>query len=138
MTRSNRQQVGYVRKFETMGMVDGPGIRTIAFLSGCPLRCLFCHNPDMWGHVPEDEITVQELIDKLKRYKPYYGDTGGVTFCGGEPLNQPEFLYEAMKACQEEGIHTVLDTSGFGRPNTFDKILSVTDLVLYDIKGVAR
>ncbi|NMB18502.1 MAG: pyruvate formate lyase-activating protein [Erysipelothrix sp.] len=137
MTRSNRQQVGYVRKFETMGMVDGPGIRTIAFLSGCPLRCLFCHNPDMWGHVPEDEITVQELIDKLKRYKPYYGDTGGVTFCGGEPLNQPEFLYEAMKACQEEGIHTVLDTSGFGRPNTFDKILSVTDLVLYDIKGVA-
>jgi len=137
MTRSNRQQVGYVRKFETMGMVDGPGIRTIAFLSGCPLRCLFCHNPDMWGHVPEDEITVQELIDKLKRYKPYYGDTGGVTFCGGEPLNQPEFLYEAMKACQEEGIHTVLDTSGFGRPNTFEKILSVTDLVLYDIKGVA-
>lgn len=137
MTRSNREQVGYVRKFETMGMVDGPGIRTIAFLSGCPLRCLFCHNPDMWGHVPEDEITVQELIDKLKRYKPYYGDTGGVTFCGGEPLNQPEFLYEAMKACQEEGIHTVLDTSGFGRPNTFDKILSVTDLVLYDIKGVA-
>ena len=137
MTRSNRQQVGYVRKFETMGMVDGPGIRTIAFLSGCPLRCLFCHNPDMWGHVPEDEITVQDLIDKLKRYKPYYGDTGGVTFCGGEPLNQPEFLYEAMKACQEEGIHTVLDTSGFGRPNTFEKILSVTDLVLYDIKGVA-
>lgn len=136
MTLSNREQVGYVRKYETMGMVDGPGIRTIAFLSGCPLRCKFCHNPDMWGHAPEDQTTVQELVDKLKRFKPYYGDTGGVTFCGGEPLNQPEFLYQAMKACKEEGIGTVLDTSGFGRADTFEDILSVTDVVLYDIKGL--
>lgn len=83
MTLSNRDQIGYVRKLETMGMVDGPGIRTIAFLSGCPLRCKFCHNPDMWGHVPEDKTTVQALVDKLKRYKPYYQNTGGVTFCGG-------------------------------------------------------
>ncbi len=136
MTLSNRDQVGYVRKLESMGMVDGPGIRTIAFLSGCPLRCKFCHNPDMWGHVPEDQTTVEELVAKLKRFKPYYKDTGGVTFCGGEPLNQPEFLYEAMKACHEEGISTVLDTSGFGRPDSFEKILSVTDLILYDIKGL--
>lgn len=136
MTRSNREQTGYVRKLETMGMVDGPGIRTIAFLSGCPLRCLFCHNPDMWTTDEEDKTTVAELVAKLKRYKPYYGDTGGVTFCGGEPLNQPDFLYEAMKACHEEGINTVLDTSGFGRADKFDKILSVTDLILYDIKGL--
>lgn len=136
MMQSNRQQVGYVRKLETMGMVDGPGIRTIAFLSGCPLRCLFCHNPDMWKTDEKDKTTVEELVNKLKRYKPYYGDTGGVTFCGGEPLNQPNFLYHAMKACKEEGIHTVLDTSGFGRPDKFDDILSVTDLILYDIKGL--
>lgn len=136
MNRSNRDQVGYVRKLETMGMVDGPGIRTIAFLSGCPLRCLFCHNPDMWKSDPADKTTVEELITKLKRYKPYYGKDGGVTFCGGEPLYQPEFLYESMKACKEEGIHTVLDTSGFGRVDTFDDILSVTDLILYDIKGL--
>ncbi|CAM3707565.1 pyruvate formate-lyase-activating protein [Erysipelothrix urinaevulpis] len=136
MKLSNRQQIGYVRKLETMGMVDGPGIRTIAFLSGCPLRCLFCHNPDMWKTDEKDKTTVDELVNKLKRYKPYYGETGGVTFCGGEPLNQPDFLYEAMKACKEEGIHTVLDTSGFGRPDKFDDILSVTDLILYDIKGL--
>lgn len=136
MKQSNREQIGYIRKLETMGMVDGPGVRTIAFLSGCPLRCLFCHNPDMWKTDPKDSTTVGDLIEKLKRYKPYYRDNGGVTFCGGEPLNQPEFLYEAMKACKEEGIHTVLDTSGFGRPDTFEKILSVTDLILYDIKGL--
>ena len=136
MKLANREQTGYVRKLETMGMVDGPGIRTIAFLSGCPLRCLFCHNPDMWKSDPADKTTVGELVAKLKRYKPYYKDSGGVTFCGGEPLNQPEFLYEAMKACKEEGIHTVLDTSGFGRIDTFEDILSVTDLVLYDIKGL--
>ncbi|NLW15442.1 MAG: pyruvate formate lyase-activating protein [Erysipelothrix sp.] len=136
MRLSNREQIGYVRKLETMGMVDGPGIRTIAFLSGCPLRCLFCHNPDMWEHTQEDETTVEALVNKLKRYKPYYKDTGGVTFCGGEPLNQPKFLYEAMKACKEEGINTVLDTSGFGNVKSFDDILSVTDLILYDIKGL--
>ena len=134
MKQSSR--TGYIRKFETMGMVDGPGIRTIAFLSGCPLRCLFCHNPDMWKTDPKDAITVDELVDKLKRYKPYYGEEGGVTFCGGEPLNQPEFLYEAMKACKAEGISTCLDTSGFGRSDTFDDILSVTDTILYDIKGL--
>ncbi|WZU01666.1 radical SAM protein [Erysipelothrix sp. D19-032] len=70
----------------------------------------------MWKTDPKDAITVDELVDKLKRYKPYYGEEGGVTFCGGEPLNQPEFLYEAMKACKVEGIGTCLDTSGFGRP----------------------
>lgn len=136
MKLSNRNQIGYVRKLETMGMVDGPGIRTIVFLSGCPLRCLFCHNPDMWKTDPADATTVDELIKKLKRYKPYYRETGGVTFCGGEPLNQPEFLVEAMRACKEEGINTVLDTSGFGRVDTFDEILEVTDLILYDIKGL--
>lgn len=136
MRKSNRDQIGYVRKLETMGMVDGPGIRTVVFLSGCPLRCLFCHNPDMWTTDPEDEITVDKLVEKLKRYKPYYGEHGGVTFCGGEPLNQPDFLYEAMLACKEEGINTVLDTSGFGRPDKFEDILSVTDLILYDIKGL--
>lgn len=127
---------GYIRKVETMGMVDGPGVRTILFLSGCPLRCLFCHNPDMWKSQESDKITVEEVIAKLKRFQPYYGKDGGVTFCGGEPLSQPEFLYAMMKRCKEEGISTCLDTSGYGRTDTFDDILSVTDVVLYDIKGL--
>ncbi len=133
MTQS---RVGYVRKIESMGMVDGPGIRTIVFLSGCPLRCLFCHNPDMWKTEKEDAITVEDLMKKLKRYQPYYGLEGGVTFCGGEPLNQPEFLSDMMKACKEAGITTCLDTSGFGRQDTFDDILKYTDTLLYDIKGL--
>lgn len=131
-----QSRVGYVRKLETMGMVDGPGIRTIVFLSGCPLRCLFCHNPDMWKTDKADAISVDDLMKKLKRYQPYFGETGGVTFCGGEPLNQPEFLIDMMKACKEAGISTCLDTSGFGRVDTFDAILENTDTILYDIKGL--
>lgn len=119
-----------------MGMVDGPGVRTILFLSGCPLRCLFCHNPDMWTTKAGDQISVDEVIAKLKRYKPYYGKDGGVTFCGGEPLTQPKFLIALMKRCKEEGISTCLDTSGYGQVDTFDEILSLTDVILYDIKGL--
>lgn len=134
MTQSSIE--GYISKIETMGMVDGPGVRTILFLSGCPLRCLFCHNPDMWSTKEENKTSVEEVMKKLRRFKPYYGQEGGVTFCGGEPLAQPKFLLGMMKACKAEGISTCLDTSGFGTPSTFDEILDYTDVILYDIKGL--
>lgn len=127
---------GYVRKIETMGMLDGPGVRTVVFFSGCPLRCSYCHNPDMWKTQEKDEMTVDELMHKLKRLKPYYGKYGGVTFCGGEALSQPEFLIELLKECKKEGIHTALDTSGFGNEKYYDEILSLVDLILYDLKEV--
>jgi pyruvate formate lyase activating enzyme len=125
---------GYIRKIETMGMLDGPGIRTVVFLSGCPLRCSYCHNPDMWQINEKDSYSVEELINRVKRLKPYYGNDGGVTFCGGEPLTQPEFLIELMNACKQEGINIALDTSGYGEVSYFDEILALVDLVLFDLK----
>lgn len=125
---------GRIAELQTLGLLDGPGIRTVVFLQGCPLRCLYCHNPEMQemgGKVKE--YTPEELVAFLKRYKPYYKDTGGVTFSGGEPLLQREFLLEALKLCKKEGINTCLDTSGFGVD--YDEILDYTDLVIMDIKA---
>lgn len=136
MTQSKK---GYISKIETMGMVDGPGVRTIVFLSGCPLRCLYCHNPDFWQlKVNSEEMDVETLVNRLKRLKPYYGDKGGVTACGGEPLFQSPFLIELFKRCKEEGINTCLDTSGFGNPKYFDEVLTYTDTILYDIKAIEK
>lgn len=129
-----QSKTGYVRKIESLGMLDGPGVRTVVFLSGCPLRCSYCHNPDMWKAKASDKITVTELISKLERFKPYYGKKGGVTFCGGEPLSQPQFLIEALKASRNAGINVALDTSGFGDKQYFDEILSLVDLVIFDLK----
>ncbi len=123
-----------VHSIETMGLVDGPGIRTVIFLQGCKLRCLYCHNPDTWNTDGGKEMTVEELIKVVKRYKVYYKSTGGVTVSGGEPLLQPEFLLEFFKACKKEGIHTTLDTAGHGFGD-YDEILKYTDLVLLDIKA---
>ena len=125
---------GRIAEIQTLGLLDGPGIRTVVFLQGCPLRCLYCHNPemqDMDGDIKE--YTPEELVTFLKRYKPYYKDNGGVTFSGGEPLTQRDFLLETLKLCKQEGIHTCLDTSGFGV--NYDEILDYTDLVIMDIKA---
>lgn len=127
---------GFVSKIETFATADGPGIRTVVFLSGCTLRCLYCHNPDMWKVNQQNEISVDDLMKKIVRMKPYFKHGGGVSFCGGEPLYQDKFLLEMLKACKKEGIHTVLDTAGVGNPDTFDAILEFTDLILLDIKGV--
>lgn len=126
---------GRIHSVESMGLVDGPGIRTVVFLQGCGLRCQYCHNPDTWecGAVAAKEMTPEELVAKLRRFKSYYGATGGVTFSGGEPLLQPEFLAQALELCQKEGIHTCLDTAGCGLGD-YERILSHTDLVLLDIK----
>ena len=128
---------GSIDSVETMGLVDGPGIRYVVFLQGCKLRCLFCHNPETWKMEEKNMTTVEELIDKIKRYKNYFGKEGGVTFSGGDPLCQPEFLLECLKQCKQEGIHTCLDTSGVGcNKELYPEILSYTDLVILDIKAV--
>lgn len=117
-----------------MGLLDGPGVRTVVFLQGCKLRCLYCHNPDTWLMGGGNQVEAQELVRKVKRYRPYFERSGGgVTFSGGEPLLQPEFLTESMKLCKEAGIHTALDTAGYGF-GEYEEILSYTDLVLFDIK----
>lgn len=127
---------GNIHSIESMGLVDGPGIRTVVFFQGCSLRCKFCHNPDTWNFNEGIKISTQELITKIKRYKPYFErSSGGVTFSGGEPLMQPEFLLEMLKLCKASGINTCLDTAGVGFGN-YKEILKYTDLILYDIKHI--
>lgn len=92
-----------------MGLVDGPGVRSVVFLSGCLLRCRYCHNPDTWKEGTGTRISPQKLVDKLRRFMPYYRSGGGVTFSGGEPLLQPEFLGEALMLARQAGIHTCID-----------------------------
>jgi len=130
------QSRGFVSKIETFATADGPGVRTVIFLSGCTLRCVYCHNPDMWEDKAGTSYSVDELMKVIRRMKPYFKDGGGVSFCGGEPLFQSKFLLEMLKACKAEGIHTVLDTAGVGQVSSFDEILKYVDLVLFDIKGI--
>nr|Q46267.1 RecName: Full=Pyruvate formate-lyase-activating enzyme; Short=PFL-activating enzyme; AltName: Full=Formate-C-acetyltransferase-activating enzyme [Clostridium pasteurianum]CAA63749.1 pyruvate-formate-lyase-activating enzyme [Clostridium pasteurianum] len=128
--------MGRIHSIESMGLVDGPGIRTVVFFQGCGLRCSYCHNPDTWNMAGGKELTAEELLKKLLRFKPYFDRSGGgVTFSGGEVLLQPEFLIDILKLCKEQGIHTAIDTAGYGYGN-YEEILKHTDLVLLDIKHV--
>lgn len=130
---------GRIHSIETMGLLDGPGIRTVFFLQGCPLRCSYCHNPDTQRIAGGNEMTSEEIVQTAKRYLPYYRHSGGgVTFSGGEPLLQGAFLLETLKLLKMEGIHTALDTSGFGQEKYFDEILELVDVVLLDIKHFDR
>lgn len=131
----NQFKIGFINKIETFATVDGPGIRTLFFLSGCPLRCLYCHNPETWQQESGIQMDTLKLLNLVKRYKPYYGDMGGVTFSGGEPLMQATYLNESLKMLKEAGINTCLDTSGYSRSPLLPEILSHTDLVIYDIKA---
>lgn len=126
---------GRIHSIETMGLLDGPGIRTIVFLQGCPLRCQYCHNPDTQNMKSGQITTPEDLVRMAKRYKPYFDRSGGgVTFSGGEPLAQGKFLLESLKLMKQAGIHTAIDTSGYGENQYFDEILHHTDYVLLDIK----
>ena len=130
--------LGRIRSIEAMGLVDGPGIRTVIFLQGCHLRCKFCHNPESWALGGGEEADVETLFRKILRFRPYFQRSGGgVTFSGGEPLLQPGFLLEMLKRCKEEGIHTCIDTAGVGL-GQYDEILRYTDLVLYDVKAITE
>lgn len=131
---------GIIHSIETMGLVDGPGIRVVVFMQGCALRCQYCHNPDTWSQRGEEslEFTPEELVKKIARFRPYFEKSGGgVTFSGGDPLRQPEFLKETLRLCKEEGIHTTLDTSGVGFGN-YEEILKYVDLVLFDVKHLTE
>ncbi|NLM05189.1 MAG: pyruvate formate lyase-activating protein [Clostridiales bacterium] len=128
--------MGQIHSIESMGLNDGPGIRTVVFFQGCRLRCIYCHNPDTIPFNKGMEITLEQLINKIIRFKPYFETSnGGVTCSGGEPLLQAEFLIEFLKLCKKNHIHTTLDTTGFG-VGRYDEILKYTDLVLLDIKHV--
>jgi pyruvate formate lyase activating enzyme len=130
--------VGRIHSIETMGLVDGPGVRVVVFLQGCSLRCKFCHNPDTWALNEGREYSPEEILKIVSRFKPYFiNNGGGVTFSGGEPLKQPEFLIEALKLCKNAGINTCIDTAGYGF-GEYDEILKYTDLVLFDIKHFTR
>ena len=117
-------------------MVDGPGIRSVFFFSGCPLRCLYCHNPDTWAPKSGTEYTVERLLERVVRYDAFRkASNGGVTITGGEPFMQPSFLIEFLKGCKAHGIHTALDTSGFTTPQVAKAALEHVDLLLLDIKA---
>ena len=123
-----------VHSYESFGAVDGPGIRLVVFLQGCPLRCLFCHNPDAWDPCGGTETPVEEIVRRARRMRPYFGEDGGVTFSGGEPLLQAAAVLEATRALQAEGIHVALDTSGaLDTPEALE-LLDAVDLVLLDVK----
>ena len=130
---------GYIHSIETMGLVDGPGIRVVVFMQGCPLRCLFCHNPDTWLPKSKNKMTSQEVVDLVRKYRPYIEQGGGVTFSGGEPLLQSAFLLDMLKLCKKAGINTCIDTSGTGYSKKYlDEILKYTDLVILDIKAIDK
>ncbi len=126
--------IGRLHSFQSLGTVDGPGVRSVAFLAGCPLRCGCCHNPDTWETTGGEEITAEALVRKIERFREYFGEKGGVTLSGGEPLLQAAFAKEVFTLCRERGINTCLDTSGCLFDKNVDALLSVTDRVLLDIK----
>jgi len=128
---------GFIHSIETMGLVDGPGVRIVIFMQGCPLRCLFCHNPETWEKSSKIKTTSKAIVDEVRKYRPYIEKDGGVTFSGGEPLLQSDFLLEMLKMCKKAGIHTCIDTSGTGYDKKYlDEILRYTDLVILDIKAI--
>ena len=132
--------IGKIHSIETFGTVDGPGVRFVVFFQGCPMRCIYCHNPDTWdvSHA-KLEFSAEELLKKMTRNMPFY-KTGGITATGGEPLMQIDFLTELFSLAKEQGIHTCLDTSGIyfdeNKRVKFDALMSVTDLIMLDIKHI--
>ena len=126
--------MGFVNSFQSLGAVDGPGIRFVVFLQGCNLRCGCCHNPDTHSLTGKKEYTAEQIVSQVKRYKEYFGKEGGITLSGGEPLLQPDFAYEIFSLAHKEGINTCLDTSGSILNDKIKRLLSETDRVLLDIK----
>ena len=125
---------GRVHSIQSLGAVDGPGVRFVLFMQGCPLRCGCCHNPDTWEFKGGEEWTAEQIVSKTERFKEYFGKEGGITISGGEPLLQAEFAEKVFSLCKEKGINTCLDTSGCVLNVQVEKLLSVTDRVLLDVK----
>ena len=131
--------LGNIHSVETFGTVDGPGIRLVIFFQGCPMRCLYCHNPDTWDKNAGKKMTADELIQIYIRNRPFYAE-GGITATGGEPMLQLSFLTELFEAAQAKGIHTCLDTSGIcydpDHTEAAERLLGATNLVMLDIKHI--
>lgn len=128
---------GRIHSIESFGTVDGPGIRLVVFFQGCPMRCLYCHNPDTWNPKDGTEISVKEILALYEKNRTFYKN-GGITATGGEPLVQMDFLEELFREAKKRNIHTCLDTSGIAfrknRTQAFERLIKVTDLVMLDIK----
>lgn len=126
---------GLIHSFESFGTKDGPGIRFVFFMQGCPLRCLYCHNPDTWNMCKvQYEMTAEEAFREVQKVKSFV--KGGVTVSGGEPMLQPDFVTALFKLCKDAGMHTAIDTSGFILTDKVKEVLKYTDLVLLDIKHI--
>lgn len=142
MAEENKELTGYVHSLESFGSVDGPGVRYVIFLTGCAMRCQFCHNPDTWKMQTGTPYTVDELLNKALKYRSYWAKEGGITVSGGEPLLQIDFLTELFKKAKAQGVHTTLDTSGnpFTREepffSKFRELMKYTELVMLDIKHI--
>lgn len=139
----NSSVTGNINKFESFGLVDGPGVRYVIFMQGCNMRCRYCHNPETWVKTPSIQMSAEEVYKKVIPYKDYWRDNGGVTVSGGEPLLQIDFLIELFTLLKKEGVETAIDTAG----NPFDssdpvfmekflRLLDLTDLFLLDIKEI--
>lgn len=137
MENYNKKKYAKIHSIESFGTVDGPGIRFVLFMQGCCLKCKYCHNRDTWDINGGKLMSLEEILDKIERYKPYILPSGGVTVTGGEPLLQVEFLIELFKKLKKQNIHTAIDTSGmFEITDDIKEVLKYTDLVLLDIKHI--
>lgn len=125
---------GRIHSFQSLGTVDGPGVRAVVFMQGCPLRCVCCHNPDTWDSDGGSEISVDALMDKIHRLRAYFGKEGGITVSGGEPLMQTDFVTALFRRCHAEGIGCALDTSGYRYGDDVDALIDECDIVLLDYK----
>lgn len=126
--------IGKINSFLSLGTLDGPGIRFVVFMQGCPLRCACCHNPETWDINKGKEFSAEDILKKVIRYKEYFGKNGGITVSGGEPLLQSEFVKELFMLCKENDISTCLDTSGYIIDENTDELLNLTDYCLLDFK----
>lgn len=123
-----------IHSIQSLGTLDGPGVRFVVFVQGCHLRCKCCHNPDTWDPAQGQELPVEELARRAARYKEYFGAEGGITVSGGEPLLQAKAVHKLFSLCHEQGIHTCLDTSGSVWNGDVEWLLTATDRVLLDVK----
>ncbi len=124
---------GYIHSLQSLGTVDGPGVRAVLFTEGCPLRCVYCHNPDTWECQEADLCEYTDIAEKILRLYPYIKD-GGVTYSGGEPCLQSDFLFELSKLLKARGLHIALDTCGEIYNDSVERLLTLTDLVMLDVK----
>jgi pyruvate formate lyase activating enzyme len=125
---------GFVNSIQTLGTLDGPGVRFVVFMQGCPLKCGYCHNPETQELSGGKEYTADQIVASILRYKEYFGKDGGITVSGGEPLLQADFVAEIFEKCHQNGINTCLDTSGCIINEAVEKLIDLTDYVMLDIK----